>query len=143
YQEMTDEHLVEAVRGGEERAFMYLVQRYEGKLFAYIMRLINHRDDACDITQDVFLKAYRNLHRFDTERKFSSWIYRIAHNESVNWLKKKTRAKVESLESQVEKGLQIASKSDVFESYARKEEQIMVRKAIDALPEKYRVVMEL
>ncbi len=95
-----------------------------------------------DITQDVFLKAYKHLHTVDTSRKFSSWLYRIAHNESVNWLKKKSRAKVESLEAHVEAGYQLADRADVAETYAREEEQAMVRRAIDRLPEKYRDVME-
>lgn len=143
YNEMTDEQLVLAVQKGEDQAFSYIVQRYQGKLFAYIMRLMNHRDEAHDITQDVFLKAYKNLHRFDTERKFSSWIYRIAHNESVNWLKKKTRVKIESLESQIENGYQPKAKASIESEYISQEEQVAVRKAINTLPKKYKQVMEL
>lgn len=144
YLEMTDEELIKSVQKGEEDAFRFIVDRYQGKMFAYIMRLINHRDEAHDITQDVFLKTYKYLHRFDTERKFSSWIYRIAHNESVNWLKKKTRVKVESLDKHVEDyGLQLASSSNIEEQYVKAEVQNEVREAIDKLPEKYREVMIL
>jgi RNA polymerase sigma-70 factor (ECF subfamily) len=143
YVEQTDEELIKAVQQGDEQAFSHVVQRYQGKLFAYIMRLMNHRDEAHDITQDVFLKAYKNIHRFDTDRKFSSWIYRIAHNESVNWLKKKTRAKVESLESHVENGFQLAGSTDVHEQLVSKEAQKLVREAIQTLPNKYQEVMEM
>lgn len=142
YTSLTDEELVSAVQNGEQEAFSHIISRYQGKIYAYIQRLINHGDDATDITQDVFMKAYRHLNTVDTSRKFSSWLYRIAHNESVNWLKKKTRAKVESLDAHMENGGQFASKVDLAETYAREEEQKSVREAIDALPAKYREVMD-
>lgn len=142
YTAWTDEELVAAVQNGEQEAFSHIINRYQGKIHAYVHRLINHTEEAVDITQDVFLKAYKHLHTVDTSRKFSSWLYRIAHNESVNWLKKKSRAKVESLEAHVEAGYQLADRADVAETYAREEEQAMVRRAIDQLPEKYRDVME-
>lgn len=141
YVEMTDEELVKAIQKGDKQAYSHVVNRYQGKIYAYVMRLTNHRDEAYDITQDVFLKAYKHLHRFDTDRKFSSWIYRIAHNESVNWLKKKTRVKMESLESHVENGYQLEGKTDIHAEMIRKQEQHVVRKAIASLPEKYRKVM--
>lgn len=142
YTAWSDEELVSAVQNGEQEAFSHIINRYQGKIYAYIYRLINHTEEAVDITQDVFLKAYKHMNTVDTSRKFSSWLYRIAHNESVNWLKKKSRAKIESLEAHVEAGYQLADKTDVAETYAREEEQGMVREAINRLPAKYRDVME-
>jgi RNA polymerase sigma-70 factor, ECF subfamily len=143
YKEMTDEELIVSVQKGEDQAFEHIVQRFQGKIFAYIMRLTNHRDHAHEIAQDVFLKTYKHIHRFDTERKFSSWIYRIAHNESVNWLKKKTRAKVESLDAHVENGFQAASAQNIENELIIKQDKQTVHQAIDKLPEKYKEVMEL
>lgn len=143
YAEMKDEEIVAAVQRGEHAAFSHIISRYQGKIYSYIFRLTNHAEEANDITQEVFLKAYRHLHTVDTDRKFSSWIYRIAHNESVNWLKKRTRTKVESLDAQMEMGIQIASNVDVANQYAKEEEQKEVRAAINTLPEKYRRVLEL
>lgn len=142
YTSMKDEELVAAVQRGEQEAFAHIIQRFQGKIFAYIRRLINHEEEATDITQEVFMKAYRHMHTVDTDRKFSSWLYRIAHNESVNWLKKKTRAKVESLEAHMEAGHQVASKEDVAENFVREQDQKRMRKAIAALPAKYREVMD-
>ena len=143
YVDRSDEELIAAVQNGESDAFAFVVDRYQGKIFAYIMRLINHREEAQEITQDVFLKSYKYLHRFDCERKFSSWIYRIAHNESVNWLKKKTRAKIESLDAHMEIGQEADAKVDIHDDLARKQERQIIRQAIDSLPEKYREVMEM
>lgn len=143
YADMTDEELVSAVQSGEADAYKHVIDRYQGKIYAYIMRLTNHREEAKDIAQDVFLKAYKHLHRFDTSRKFSSWVYRIAHNESVNFLKKITRAKIESLEVHAEIGKQHADKTDLHEELVRKQDRTLMRDAIDSLPDKYRTVMEM
>lgn len=143
YVEMTDEELVSAVQSGEAEAYKHIIDRYQGKIYAYIMRLTNHREEATDIAQDVFMKAYKHIHKFDTERKFSSWVYRIAHNESVNWLKKKTRAKIESLEVHEEIGKQHPDTIDIHDELVRKEDRAMMRNAIDTLPQKYREVMEM
>jgi len=143
YTELSDEDLVKLAQNGEEEAYSQIISRYQGKIYAYIMRLTNHRDEAYDVTQDVFMKAFRHLHRFDTERKFSSWLYRIAHNESVNWLKKKTRTKIDSLDSRVENGFQLPDKTNIFAELVKDQDIQSVRSAIDALPERYREVMEL
>ena len=143
YVDLKDEELIKLVQSGDDDAYAHIISRFQGKLYAYVMRLTNHREEAKEITQDVFMKAYRNLHTFDTSRKFSSWIYRIAHNESVNWLKKKTKIKMESLENHMENGRQISNEQDIHEELVKKQEREITRKAIDALPAKYRQVMDM
>lgn len=88
---LTDEAIIARVIEGDLGAFQPIVARYERKLLSYLTRLIGNRDEADDIVQDVFVKAYQHLGSFDRTRKFSSWIYRIAHNEGANWLRKKSR----------------------------------------------------
>lgn len=67
-----------------------LVERYEAKLQRYILRLgVRVLDDQLDVLQEIFIKAYRNLNSFDTSLSFSSWIYRIAHNEAISFYRKK------------------------------------------------------
>ena len=67
-----------------------LVERYEAKLKRYITRIgVRNPEDQLDVLQEIFIKAYRNLNSFDSSFSFSSWIYRIAHNESVSWFRKK------------------------------------------------------
>lgn len=69
--------------------FGYLIERYEEKLKRYIYRLgVNNKEDQLDVMQEIFIKAYKNLNSFDTTLSFSSWIYRIAHNEAVSWYRK-------------------------------------------------------
>lgn len=90
----TDEAIAQQVTNGDKDSFGILIDRYEAKLTRYVMRFTQHKDDVSDIIQVVFIKAYTNLKSFDTTRSFNSWIYRIAHNESVTYLKKRGGQKV-------------------------------------------------
>ncbi len=88
YSGKKDEELVSLVLRQKEN-YKYLMQRYEDKLKRYIIRLSGLKsEDAEDILQNVFIKAYQNLNDFDRSLKFSSWIYRIAHNETVTYLRR-------------------------------------------------------
>jgi len=74
----------------DKNNFVGLVERYQAKLGRYIARLgVHNPEDQSDVLQDIFLKTYRNLNGFDTSLQFSSWIYRIAHNEAISWYRKK------------------------------------------------------
>lgn len=85
----SDEAIVTATLADKE-AFGYLIERYEQKLTRYLLRLgVRTVEDQQDVLQETFIKAYRNLNGFDTSLSFSSWIYRIAHNEAVSWYRKR------------------------------------------------------
>jgi len=86
---ISDESIARRVQAGNADAFALLMERYQEKLMRYARKFLSDRDDAKDIVQDTFIKAYENIQSFDAERAFSPWIYRIAHNEFVNALKKK------------------------------------------------------
>ncbi len=90
----TDEEIVQLVTKGDKDLFGELIDRYEAKLTRYVMRFTQQKDDVSDIIQVIFIKTYTNLLSFDTTRSFNSWIYRIAHNESVNHLKKRDKDKI-------------------------------------------------
>ena len=79
-----DEALVGAALNGSARAWEKLVRRYEGKIYNQGLRLTGNNSDAMDLMQEVFLGVYRNLHRFRGDAKFSSWIFRIAHNKAID-----------------------------------------------------------
>jgi len=93
-EESTDESIARRVQGGDVEAFALLMQRYEKKITRYARKFLSHPDDVKDIVQEVFVKAYVNIRSFDAKRRFSPWIYRIAHNEFVNALKKKKTEKI-------------------------------------------------
>ncbi len=89
--EQTDEEIVRNVQAGNAELFGIIVKRYEAKMFRYSRKFLFGYEDAEDGIQEVFLKAYENIQNFNASKKFSSWLYRIAHNEFVNAIKKKGR----------------------------------------------------
>ena len=89
--ERSDEEIVKSVQKGDTESFGRLMERYEAKIARYARKFLSNPDNITDLVQDVFIKAYVNIRSFDAERKFSSWLYRIAHNEFVNALKKQKR----------------------------------------------------
>ena len=89
---LTDSELVERFRShGEERRFYELVDRYEGRMVNFIQRTIGDRDRAYDLAQETFVRVYRHIDRFDTSKKFSTWIYTIASNLAKNELRNRSR----------------------------------------------------
>lgn len=84
----TDEQLVSLVKDGNIHVFGDLVGRYEKKFERYAKKFLSDQEDIKDVIQGIFIKIYVNINSFDTEKKFSSWAYSIAHNEMVNALKK-------------------------------------------------------
>lgn len=88
----TDEEIAARVQSGDTESFALLVERYEVKMLRYARRFIFGFEDAEDLVQEVFLKAYVNIQGFNTRRRFSPWLYRIAHNEFLNAIKKRRRA---------------------------------------------------
>lgn len=87
--EVSDEEIAGFVQKGDTEQFGILVERYEPKLLRYTQKFLRDGEDRTDIVQDIFIKAYVNIQSFDSSQRFSPWIYRIAHNEAINFLKKK------------------------------------------------------
>lgn len=125
--------------------FLYLVDRYKGKLMNYIRRLTNiNDDDAEDILQEVFIKVYLNLNDFNADLKFSSWIYRITHNQVISShrrLKARPEGYAVNIDDQAALGL--AADIDIV---AEADLQIMkqnITKVLDRLDQKYRDILIL
>lgn len=123
-------------------AFALLVERYEAKLLRYVRRLgVRNIEDGEDVLQDIFIKVYKNLNGFDTSLSFSSWIYRIAHNEAISFYRK---------QSVRPEGHQISDSEDVLmwlpehdtvsadQLFDREVNVVAVRSALAQLDEKYR-----
>jgi RNA polymerase sigma-70 factor (ECF subfamily) len=88
FREVEDRDLIAKARRGHVDAYNVLVSRWEKRVFNYLLRLVGHREDALDLSQDVFLKAYQNLKKLDDPARFPAWLFRIAHNEAYSLLRK-------------------------------------------------------
>ena len=89
FREVEDRDLIAKARRGDVEAYNLLVSRWEKRVFNYLLRLTGHREDALDVSQETFLKAYQNLPKLDDAGKFSSWLFRIAHNEAFSLLRRR------------------------------------------------------
>lgn len=141
---LSDEELVVLALKSQDN-FALIINRYKGKLYNYIRRITNVRDeDAEDLLQDVFLKVYLNLNDFDTDLKFSSWIYAIAHNQVISQHRKiSVRAEGHSTNLEDESARKLASNINIEKEVDNIYLKDNVNKVLDALPEKYRDILVL
>jgi len=83
-----DEHCINLIINGDTSAFTVLVDRYKDLVYTLTLRMMKNREEAEEVSQDTFIKAYKSINRFKGDSKFSTWIYRIAYNTSLDRLKK-------------------------------------------------------
>ncbi|NTW15655.1 MAG: sigma-70 family RNA polymerase sigma factor [Candidatus Moranbacteria bacterium] len=142
YQDRTDIEIIGLAKQ-DANLFGVLMERYEAPLLRYIRRISSFdRDDAEDILQEAFIKAYRNLNDFDHDAKFSSWIYRIVHNQTIDTArKKKIRTAVSIDEHDLSQILRDAT--DIEDETARKHDLARLNEAVRNLPETYREALIL
>jgi len=140
---------VRRAQEGDVRAFEQLFQQYQRGIYNTVYQMVRNDADAADLTQEVFVRAYRALPRLQTPEAFTSWLYRIAVNLSRNWLRDRGRVRVESLELPGDDGeegntREIADPSGDPASLAQtKDMQEWVRKAIAGLSPDHRAVVTL
>jgi len=89
FREVEDRDLIAKARRGDVEAYNLLVSRWEKRVFNYLLRLVSNREDALDLSQDVFLKAYQSLPQLDDPARFAGWLFRIAHNEAFSLLRRR------------------------------------------------------
>jgi RNA polymerase sigma-70 factor (ECF subfamily) len=141
FQDQSDEEVVEFVRNHDQEAYGEIVDRYQEKLIRYVFQLLQDEHKAQDVVQDTLIKAFVNLRSFNSRKKFSSWIYRIAHNESINYLKKyKKEVKIKS-EGWFERI--VDDNGNVEKEFEKKELRENIRKSVKKLPINYRSVVTL
>ncbi len=123
-------------------AYRYIIERYEKRLLGYIRRILFvSKEDAEDILQEVFIKAYKNIKGYDSKYSFSSWIYRIAHNEAVSFLRKKTKIVEGNRDYDIFD--RISSDEDIEDDFVKDIRRKEVRQLLTKLNPKYREVLVL
>jgi len=141
--------LVAQAREGDAAAFAELVRRYEGKIFRLAQHVTQNREDAEDVLQETFMKAYEHLDQFKGDSKFYTWIVRIAVNQALMKLRRRKTDKSVSLDEQIDTGedtvvREIAAwDEDPEQRFSREELGSILDKAIQALDPPYRSVFLL
>jgi RNA polymerase sigma-70 factor, ECF subfamily len=145
---VADAELVVRSLAGREDGFEELVRRYQRPIVAYVYRMVGDYDSALDLTQEVFIKVYNSLYRYRPEFKFSTWIYRIAHNSAIDHLRRDVAGRTEDLEIEGEGGRTFekpfASKSPTPEQESeRRERRAEIEEVVCELPPAYRELIVL
>jgi len=142
----TDEELVARSRTGDMDSFNQLILRWERPIYALAYRVIGQEEDARDVAQETFLRAFRALPGFKGQAKFSSWIYRIALNLCRDWIRRKRRTPVSPLPDDVdisELAAEQGPSESVEDLVARRELSAVVEEAMTLLPEEQRTAVIL
>ena len=136
-----EEGLLRRISAGETEVFGELVLRHQDFIFNVVSRYVRFEEEARDLTQEVFLKAYENIEKFRGEAKVSSWLYRIAYNLSMNWSERRA-----GRETQLDDVLadNLPAPADASEELLEQQRQLaLVKEALAGMPEKYRTVIDL
>lgn len=142
--EASEKEIIEKVLGGDANAFEELVLRYEKTVYNLALRMVGDRDDASDMTQEAFIKAYGSLSSFRGDSKFSVWIYRITTNVCLDFLRSKSRKQQVSLTVSDDEDAQL----DISDPSSDPERQLMqkismqsVEAGLQTLPDKQRQIL--
>ena len=113
FRAVEDADLIRQAAKGSVESYNLLVSRWEKRIYNYLLRTTANREDALDLTQDVFLKAYQNLRKLDDPARFAPWLYRIAHNEAYSMFRKRRpETDIDELEPEsVETGITVGGSS--------------------------------
>lgn len=143
----TDEILVGRCQRGDFAAFAELYQRYRRPVIAYINQITRNYDDASCIAQDVFLSVFEHVGRFDTERRFSTWLFAIARNAAIDYLQSRYRKPVMDVtdldQDNSPNSLSFDGATSIAETLAKAESNKLLADAIAQLPQMHREIIEL
>jgi RNA polymerase sigma-70 factor (ECF subfamily) len=137
YRELNDEELVQLVKAGEVAPFDELVRRNQVKIHDLCYKILRNYDDAKDLAQETFIKAYRKINNFKGNSKFSTWLYRIAVNSCLNYIKKQKPTE------EIYDEITGSGKEDPAQIYKSKRLREMIKNAVAKLPEVQRTVFTL
>ncbi len=134
---LTNEQLAEYVRTKDQESYRELVRRFQTKLLRYASYLTGDEHKAADVVQESFIKAFINLNSFDESKSFSTWIYRITHNEAINAVKKHHK------ETAMDESFDMADTKDIELDFDKKEVRENITKCLSELPIAYREPLSL
>lgn len=134
---LSDEKVVKLIQEKKKELYVHIIKRYQDKLMRYANYLVGDGNDACDVVQESFIKAYTNLNSFDVKKKFSSWIYRIVHNEAMNMINKHKKQVSLYEDADFDSGINIE------DEFVKKELKHFTQNCLNQMPILYREPLQL
>jgi RNA polymerase sigma factor (sigma-70 family) len=145
---LEDDRLVAAAAKGDQDAYRALLEKYQKPLYYHIVKMVKDHEQVEDLIQEAFVKAFDNLKSYNTNYAFSTWLYRITTNHTIDYLRKK-KLKTMSIHEPVKTkdgdlSIQLEDEgAETDRKIIRQQRQSIIHKAIEELPEKYRQVIEM
>jgi RNA polymerase sigma-70 factor (ECF subfamily) len=144
---IADTELVTRAIAGREDGFEELVRRYQRPLVAYVYRMIGDYEAALDLTQEVFIRVYNSLRRYSPEYKFSTWIYRIAHNVAIDHMRRasthEASLSVSDADGEVYERTVLSTQASPEQASERAERRGTIEEVVQTLPPAYRELILL
>jgi len=137
-----DQQLINAVLAGDTNSFSAIVDRYKDLVFTLAIRMLKHREEAEEVSQDTFIKVYNSLNKFKGDSKFSTWIYRIAYNSCLDRLKKyKREQNVVTIDEYTEH--QVKTINNALDIMEQEERNLTIKSCLDLLPSNDSAILTL
>ena len=136
-----DDLIIDLIRNNQiDKGFKLFVSEYHQKVYWQVRRMVLIHEDADDITQNIFIKVYKYLGDFRSESKLSSWVYRIAYNESINFIQKRAKENHLTVDDYA---FELVDKLEDDPYFEGDEAELKLQKAIQSLPEKQRIIFKM
>ena len=141
-----DFNLVERAKEGDQKAYADLMERYQDSIYFMALKMVNNKDDAMDITVETFGKAFKNINKYKPDYSFSTWVFKIATNNCIDFLRKKklNLISIEGENQQYGNNDQLQIKSDLLnpeETSIKKQQKEQLKFVIEQLPARYRILI--
>jgi RNA polymerase sigma-70 factor (ECF subfamily) len=139
----------EAVDHGNQKAYAELMSRYKDSIYFMLLKMVNNRDDADDLTIEAFGKAFKNIHQYTPDYAFSTWLFKIATNNCIDYIRKKRKQMLsidKGYENENGEDVALEIKSDSIgpeEKLMKKQKMETMREVVDKLKPRYRTLIEL
>ena len=147
---MSDNEIITSILGGDKNQFRFLVEKYQQLVFRTCMGFLHGKDDAEDLTQDIFISAYQSLNKFKGQSAFSTWLYRIAVNASLNTVRKRSGnpflvriGLMSGSDKEMDVSILNFDPEDPEKILIRQEHSKWIQDALDSLPENQRTAIVL
>jgi RNA polymerase sigma factor (sigma-70 family) len=144
-----DFKLVNNAIGGDQKAYAELMSRYKDSIYFMLLKMVNNRDDADDLTIEAFGKAFKNLHQYTPDFAFSTWLFKIATNNCIDFIRRKRKNTFsidQSMEGEGGSEMQFEIKSSMLdpeERMIKKQKALLMRDVVEKLKPRYKRLVEL
>ena len=137
-----DDYYIQKTLAGDTKSFGILVEKYQTMVFSMAVKMLKHKEEAEEVAQDTFIKAYRSLATFSGTSKLSTWLYRIAYNTCLDRIKRNSKYN-NNIEIDAISSDELSSATSIYEEIERKERSVIIKECMNQLSEEDRVILHL